>query len=267
MPKHPRSPSLSLSSFSPPSSSSSSKHPHPHPPSSPPPPPIMHCHLPPHAPLAFPSYAAYDAHYAQAHAHRCAECRRNFPDEFMLGLHIGENHDPLEGVRRGRGEKTFKCFLPACDKVCATPHKRRLHLVDKHAFPKNYDFQIVNHGLDGRSSMLRGQGGRRGEGRTGRGTGRGAGMGREAEGKAEGKGGKVDGKNEEDDGEEEEGEEGEEEGEEQGEEGDEENAATETTTKGGDAVDALTDGMAALRFLPPSVRFGRRGKRGGLARS
>lgn len=36
-----------------------------------------------------------------------------------------------------------------------TPQKRRLHLVDKHSFPKNYDFFVVNDGLDQRQSMLR----------------------------------------------------------------------------------------------------------------
>lgn len=30
-----------------------------------------------------------------------------------------------------------------------------MHLIDKHVFPKNYDFFIVNSGIDKRSSMLR----------------------------------------------------------------------------------------------------------------
>jgi len=34
------------------------------------------------------------------------ECGRNFPSEWFLSLHIGENHDPLGEVRRGRGERT-----------------------------------------------------------------------------------------------------------------------------------------------------------------
>jgi len=44
-----------------------------------------------------------------------------------------------------------------CDKLCMEPFKRRLHLVDKHGFPRNYDFFIVNDGLDPRrgGSMLR----------------------------------------------------------------------------------------------------------------
>lgn len=45
--------------------------------------------------------------------------------------------------------------MPECDKVCAIPQKRRMHLIDKHMFPKYYDFFIVNSGIDRRSSMLR----------------------------------------------------------------------------------------------------------------
>jgi len=30
-----------------------------------------------------------------------------------------------------------------------------MHLVDKHVFPRNYDFHIVNHGSDNRTSLLR----------------------------------------------------------------------------------------------------------------
>lgn len=42
-----------------------------------------------------------------------------------------------------------------CKRKCSTPQKRRLHLVDKHMFPKDYDFQVVDYGIDQRSSMLR----------------------------------------------------------------------------------------------------------------
>ncbi|KAF3039412.1 hypothetical protein E8E12_008917 [Didymella heteroderae] len=36
-----------------------------------------------------------------------------------------------------------------------TAPKRRMHCVDKHQFPKNYDFFIINDGIDRRNSMLR----------------------------------------------------------------------------------------------------------------
>lgn len=49
----------------------------------------------------------------------------------------------------------YACLVPHCDRLCSTPQKRRLHCIDKHQFPRNYDFFIVNDGIDRRSSMLR----------------------------------------------------------------------------------------------------------------
>lgn len=115
----------------------------------------MECLLPPHKPLSFATYAEYESHYHQAHTNRCTECKSNFPTSQFLDLHIAEHHDPMLASKRESGEKTFGCFVEGCEKVCADWRKRRSHLVDKHGFPKNYDFLVVDHGVDGRSSMLR----------------------------------------------------------------------------------------------------------------
>jgi hypothetical protein len=66
----------------------------------------MRCSLPPHPTICFTSFEEYDVHYAKTHVNRCVECRKNFPTEHFLNLHIEENHDALVGVRRERGEKT-----------------------------------------------------------------------------------------------------------------------------------------------------------------
>ncbi len=64
------------------------------------------CALPPHGPaMTFSTYDAYEVHYQQTHANRCADCGRNFPTEHFLGLHIAESHDPLNQARKARGEK------------------------------------------------------------------------------------------------------------------------------------------------------------------
>ncbi|KAH0366547.1 hypothetical protein KCU65_g5205, partial [Aureobasidium melanogenum] len=116
------------------------------------------CTLPPHHPIKFTTYDDYEVHYHKAHSFRCIECAKNFPSEHFLSLHIAERHDPLNRVKRDRGEKTYHCFVEDCEKVCSTPQKRRMHLIDKHMFPRNYDFQIVNHGSDNRTSLLRPEG-------------------------------------------------------------------------------------------------------------
>ncbi|KAJ2899100.1 hypothetical protein MKZ38_003406 [Zalerion maritima] len=71
------------------------------------PPSVMKCSLPPHKEgLSFPSYEEYEAHYHKAHTNRCLECRKNFPSEHLLVVHIEECHDSLAAVRRERGEHT-----------------------------------------------------------------------------------------------------------------------------------------------------------------
>jgi hypothetical protein len=113
------------------------------------------CTLPPHQPIKFDTYHEYETHYHKSHVFRCLECAKNFPTDHFLSLHIAETHDPLNRIKRERGERTYHCFVEGCEKVCGTPQKRRMHLVDKHMFPRNYDFHIVNHGSDNRTSLLR----------------------------------------------------------------------------------------------------------------
>jgi hypothetical protein len=70
---------------------------------------IMRCSLPPHKePLSFRTYGEYESHYNQAHTNRCLECRKNFPSEHLLTVHIEEFHDPLVVVRRDKGEHTVR---------------------------------------------------------------------------------------------------------------------------------------------------------------
>ncbi|OQE92412.1 hypothetical protein PENNAL_c0007G08259 [Penicillium nalgiovense] len=122
-------------------------------------PEVMHCSLPPHPEtLSFTSYEDYEVHYLQSHVNRCSECSKNFPTGHLLNIHIEENHDPLAAARRARGDKTkykYGCFIEDCERKCSTPQKRRLHLIDKHMFPKTYNFYIVNDGIDKQTSMLR----------------------------------------------------------------------------------------------------------------
>ena len=45
------------------------------------------------------------------------------------------------------------------------------------------------------------------------------------------------------------------------------NTGDAATTSQEPDIDELTSTMSALKFVPPSVRFGRGGRRGGLSRS
>ncbi|KAK3375172.1 hypothetical protein B0H63DRAFT_482070 [Podospora didyma] len=115
----------------------------------------MRCSLPPHKEaLVFSSYDEYEAHYRNQHGNRCHECRRNFPSAHFLDLHIEEMHDSFLAVKRERGEHTYSCFVEGCERKCSTPQKRRMHLIDKHMYPKNFFFAVTKEGIDGRQSLL-----------------------------------------------------------------------------------------------------------------
>lgn len=114
----------------------------------------MQCSLPPHPPVSFASTADFDVHYAKEHTNRCSSCGKNFPSAHYLALHIDEHHNPVREAVAAQGERTYACFVEDCDRKCSTSQKRRLHLIDKHLFPKAYNFRIIDHGIDKTSSLL-----------------------------------------------------------------------------------------------------------------
>lgn len=217
----------------------------------------MRCSLPPHKPLSFSTYAEYESHYQQAHTNRCTDCRKNFPTSYFLDLHIVESHDPIVASKREKGEKTYACFVEGCDKVCSEWKKRRRHLVDKHGYPKNYDFLVVDHGVDGRRSMLRPGIDAQGHRKSSRERGRSdssisaATQTTEATSVSEqnGAAGLEKRKMEE-----------------TAADASEKNKATATTSQGAN-VDDLTSSMSALKMVPRSITFGQRKGRSGFAKS
>ncbi|KAI4151109.1 MAG: hypothetical protein L6R39_002120 [Caloplaca ligustica] len=215
----------------------------------------MKCSLAPHSEtITFSTFEEFEVHYAQVHTNRCSECHKNFPTEHFLGLHISENHDPLVAARRARDEKTYRCFVEGCDKVCSTPLKRKWHLQAKHFFPKDYDYFIVNDGIDKRSSMLRTRH-RRGSSAASRALQRGYKGGRGSDKPTSLDEVVQDQKSEET----------------------RIGGPAPRMARGKDSLSAstnaqsedmeeLTSTMSALKFVPSSVRFGRGGRPAGLAR-
>ena len=100
-------------------------------------PTVMRCSLPPHKEaLEFQFHEDYEVHYLKEHTNRCSSCGKNFPTAHFLELHIEENHNALRETLQAKGERTYACFVEDCERKCSTPQKRRLHLIDKHGFPK-----------------------------------------------------------------------------------------------------------------------------------
>ncbi|KAI8057556.1 uncharacterized protein B0P05DRAFT_440138, partial [Gilbertella persicaria] len=91
----------------------------------------------------FPSISAYQYHYEAVHQHVCSVCHKIFPGERWLQFHLDEFHDVLLQIKKEKGEKIHKCYVEDCIKVFSTPRMRRLHLVDKHHYPKYFPFDLV----------------------------------------------------------------------------------------------------------------------------
>ncbi|KAK3333535.1 hypothetical protein B0T19DRAFT_128586 [Cercophora scortea] len=217
----------------------------------------MRCSMPPHKePLVFSTYEEYEAHYNSTHTNRCVECRRNFPSAHLLGLHIEENHDAFTAVRRDKGEHTYSCFVEGCERKCLTPQKRRMHLIDKHMYPKNFFFAITRDGIDGRRSLLLEGGHRRRRSSIASTT---TATARTSRAQPSTAGGSASA---------------------------DASAATEKTEMPPEAdtqavnteqdslkqppdvdMDGLTGAMSALQFVPPSIRFGRGRKKAGFSKS
>ncbi|KAL2432565.1 hypothetical protein ABEF95_013600 [Exophiala dermatitidis] len=116
---------------------------------------VIRCSLPPHREtLVVATPEEFEVHYAKEHWNRCTACGKNFPTAHFLALHIDEHHNTFREALQSRGERTYACFVEGCDRLCSTPQKRRMHLIDKHMFPKMYNFRVVDTGIDKSTSML-----------------------------------------------------------------------------------------------------------------
>lgn len=103
------------------------------------------------------SYLEYEDHIRRYHDNRCNSCFKNFPSEEFLNVHIEENHNPFLIIQKEKGMKVYKClkFNQGCAKTCSSQRKRNLHMIYKHGYPKNFDFEIINRGFSSnRMSLL-----------------------------------------------------------------------------------------------------------------
>ncbi|KAJ2610121.1 hypothetical protein H4S08_003759 [Coemansia sp. RSA 1365] len=95
----------------------------------------------------FPSVPAFEKHYEQMHRNCCSLCNAALPSAHWLDLHIQECHDAFFRARVARYEKVYKCFLEACTRTFSHPHKRIMHMVDKHHFARSFNWKLVCTGL------------------------------------------------------------------------------------------------------------------------
>lgn len=122
---------------------------------------IISCTFPPchnNSPR-FRDYFLYEAHIIQCHSFACSQCHKKFPSDSLLDIHIDENHNPFFQLEKERGGKVYKCLQYSnikggCTKKCIDKKKRRLHMIDKHGYPKDFNFGIIQSGISEKSVFL-----------------------------------------------------------------------------------------------------------------
>ncbi|CAB4024812.1 Zinc finger 511, partial [Paramuricea clavata] len=87
----------------------------------------------------FTSVASYEAHYGSFHRNICLECHRSFPSNFLLDLHILENHDVLFKLM-SNAKYTHRCLVESCPDKFSNDDERKEHLVTVHKYPANFRF-------------------------------------------------------------------------------------------------------------------------------
>lgn len=80
-----------------------------------------------------------ESHYNSVHRHSCTVCHRNLPSNFLLDLHLQENHDSFFAVLSEK-KASFQCFLPTCHHLSWTSAERRDHAIKLHKFPADFRF-------------------------------------------------------------------------------------------------------------------------------
>ncbi|XP_069127048.1 LOW QUALITY PROTEIN: zinc finger protein 511-like [Argopecten irradians] len=87
----------------------------------------------------FGSHASYESHYGLVHSRVCQTCRKNFPNNHLLDLHILECHDSMFAVQAEK-QPMFQCLVESCNCKFSTRKERKNHVIKFHKYPSNYRF-------------------------------------------------------------------------------------------------------------------------------
>ncbi|XP_070548258.1 zinc finger protein 511-like [Ptychodera flava] len=87
----------------------------------------------------FTSVSAYEMHYNSKHRHVCSHCKRFFPSDHLLDIHILEWHDTMFQIL-AQTKNMYRCLIQACNERFPTAAKRKQHLVKHHKYPSNFRF-------------------------------------------------------------------------------------------------------------------------------
>ncbi|XP_052007575.1 zinc finger protein 511 [Xyrauchen texanus] len=87
----------------------------------------------------FDTLEGYEHHYNSLHRHVCSNCKRSFPSNRLLDIHILEWHDSLFQVMAEK-QCMYECLVEGCGLKFITSKERKNHLIRTHSYPANFRF-------------------------------------------------------------------------------------------------------------------------------
>ncbi|XP_022093038.1 zinc finger protein 511-like isoform X2 [Acanthaster planci] len=89
---------------------------------------------------SFTTVLSYEVHYNGAHRNICHDCRRSYPSNHLLDIHVLESHDSLFEVMATK-QPMYQCLVESCREKFADAQHRREHLIKDHHYPADFRFQ------------------------------------------------------------------------------------------------------------------------------
>ncbi|XP_026873444.1 zinc finger protein 511 isoform X2 [Electrophorus electricus] len=87
----------------------------------------------------FDTLEGYEHHYNSLHRHVCSSCKRSFPSNHLLDIHILEWHDALFQVMAEK-QCMYQCLVEGCGLKFRTSKERKDHLIKTHSYPSDFRF-------------------------------------------------------------------------------------------------------------------------------
>ncbi|XP_008807434.1 zinc finger protein 511 [Phoenix dactylifera] len=87
----------------------------------------------------------FEDHYHARHTASCSVCSRVYPTSRLLSVHISEAHDSFFEAKVARGFPMYECLVEGCGVKLKSYKSRQQHLVDKHKFPRSFEFYRKAH--------------------------------------------------------------------------------------------------------------------------
>lgn len=82
----------------------------------------------------------FEDHYVTRHTASCSVCSRVYPTSRLLSIHVSETHDSYFQAKVARGFPMYECLVEGCGMKLKSYKSRQQHLIDKHQFPKSFEF-------------------------------------------------------------------------------------------------------------------------------